>query len=149
MHITIGTTVVEIPLRFKAGDPMDDDMADVLNYILHKRVMGVVRRAYGKGELAPNELQDRANALCAVPMTTATALDDMDDDIHDPIMVEALAMACGLITAHMATKGLPAPRNIDDHARELVRGRPDLYERARLRHVTRLGVAAEALKGLS
>ena len=64
-------------------------------------------------------------------MLPYATLDDGDDD--DPILLEAMAIARELIIKRMATEGLPPPKGLDMHAKQLVDNQPKIVELARKR----------------
>jgi hypothetical protein len=55
-------------------------------------------------------------------------------------------MARDLIVQRMAQQGLPPPKGLDEHAKALVKGLPELQERARLRIEARYKAASAVIQ---
>lgn len=145
---TVFIAGLAVPLPFREGeregDPMMEWHAQLLYIIQSRRVMARLRYLLDRGELLVRDAQAKATELCAQPLKPYATLDDGDEE--DPILLEAMNMAREVITARMAAEGLPPPKNIDLHAKQLVDNIPELQERARLR-VEAHYRAAEALMG--
>lgn len=142
--VFIEGVAVRLPERDgeREGEPMTLRQAQFLDNIQHKRVRAKLRYMFDRGELALSEAQAKANELCAqVPKPYLT----LDDGVDDPILTEAMVIAREVITARMAAEGLPPPKNIDLHAKQLVDNIPELQERARLRVEARYAAAQEVM----
>lgn len=133
---------LDLPQRWQAGDPIDATIAEILDYILHRRVQARLRWMLTRGEILEAELQSKALELCAQDLKPHLTL---DDDADDPILLEALVIARELITSRMAAEGLPPPKGLDDHARVLVNSMPQLQEQARKRIEARYKAAMELI----
>ena len=143
--VFIANLAVQLPLRFAAGDTLDETSASVLNDIQLKRLKARLRHALAKGDINPSEVQDKALALMDAELVPYNTLDDDDTD-NDPVLSEALAMARELIVSRMAQEGLPPPKGLDVHAKALVDAMPQLQEKARLRLEARYNAANRAME---
>lgn len=110
---------------------MTESDAATLNHIHLKRISSRIRWLLNTNQIALDEAQAKANEFSAQDLEPYNLVEDGDD--NDPVLLEALAMAETAINARMAAEGLPPPRNIDQHARALVKAMPSLVEKARLR----------------
>ena len=143
--VFIANLAVILPIRFAAGDAIEETPAKVLNDIQQRRIKAKLRWLLNRGEIAPEELQSKANELSNADLLPYITSDDDDAD-SDPILVEALSMAREIIVSRMAQEGLPPPKGIDLHAKALVDGMPELQEKARLRIEARYRAAAAAIE---
>lgn len=143
--IFIDTTPVLLPFREgeQAGDPMTEDHAAILHTVQQRRVKARLRYMLERGDILVPELQSKAIELCKQDLKPYATLDDGDDD--DPILIEAMSIARELINSRMAQEGLPPPKNLDTHAKQLVDGVPAIQEQARLRIEARFRAAQELL----
>lgn len=146
--VFIANMAVKLPSRFAEGDIATETAAGLLNEIQVNRVRAQLRHAFERGKLAPEELQGKADELMAQPLRPGTTTDD-DPETDDPIMHEALSIARELIVSRMAAEGLPPPKGIDTHAKQLVDNMSEIYDKARLRLEARHRAAAEALEALT
>lgn len=135
---------VILPVRFAAGDTIGPAAAALLCDIQHRRVKARLRYLLDRGEIAPHELQAKAEELCCQELTVQSTFAD-DDDNADPILDEALIIARELIVSRMAKEGILPPKGLDNHARALVEAVPEIQERARLRVEARYAAANSAL----
>lgn len=145
--VFIANLAIILPIRFAAGDTLEDNAASVLNDIHLRRIKARLRYLLSRGEIDGNEIQAKALELSDSEMLPYLTSDD-DDTESDPVYVEAIAMARELIVSRMAQEGLPPPKGLDLHAKALVDGMPELQERARLRVEARYKAAAEAISGV-
>jgi hypothetical protein len=143
----IDNRVMQFEKKYKEGDLLDEIGAELLNDIQHKRVKAKIRWLLSRGEISPDEVQSRADLLMEQPMLPYLTTDDDGADI-DPVLQESLSIARELIVGRMAKEGLPPPRGLDNHAKALVDGMPQIRENARLRVEARYRAAADALKGM-
>lgn len=145
---TIFVNGVAIPLQPRqgelAGDPILVYHAQILDEILHRRVKAKLRYLLERGELYPQDVQAKAEELCAQDLKPYATLDDSDDE--DPILIEAMIIARDIIISRMAAEGLPPPKNLDLHAKQLVDNLPHLQEQARKRVEDRYRAATEVLE---
>lgn len=146
--VFIANLAVILPIRFSAGDTIDEIPAEVLNEIQLRRIKSRLRYLLQKGDIASDELQTKAEALVQEDLVPYATQDD-DDTEDDPIYQEAMAMARELIVGRMAKEGLLPPKGLDNHARALVDGMPALLEKARLRIEARYNAAAAAIGELA
>lgn len=146
--VFIANLAVILPIRFAAGDTIDEIPAEVLNEIQLRRIKSRLRYLLQKGDIAYDELQTKAEALVLEDLVPYATQDD-DETEDDPIYQEALAMARELIVGRMAKEGLLPPKGLDNHARALVDGMPALLEKARLRIEARYNAAAAAIGELA
>jgi hypothetical protein len=137
---------ISLPTRFAPGDAIDATAAAVLNDIQRRRVTARLRYMLQKGDITEDALQAKALELYSQELVPYSTLDD-DDNVSDPIMDEALAIARELIVTRMAQEGLPPPKNLDLHAKALVDGRPDLQEQARQRVEAKYRAAQMIIEG--
>jgi hypothetical protein len=145
--VFIANLAVVLTSRFAAGDIADETAAKMLQEIQLRRIKARLRWLLSRGELAPEELQAKAEALLEVELTPYSTADD-DDPENDPVFVEAMTIARDLIILRMAQEGLPPPKGIDLHAKALLDGMPDILERARLRIEARYRAASTAIAEL-
>jgi hypothetical protein len=144
--VFIDKLAVPLPSRFAGGDLATEIAAALLNSIQHKRVIAKLRRLLARGEIAEHEVQQKAEAFLQLDLVPYITLDD-DPDASDPVIMEALGMAKSLITARMAKEGLPPPKGLEDHARNLVDSMPTIMEAARKRVEARYKAAERVLEG--
>ena len=142
--VFIANLAVILPIRFVAGDIIEDIPAKLLNEIQHSRVKARLRYLLAKGEIDTNELQTKANELCEAELVPYATQDDDEPD-NDPVYAEAMSMARELIVSRMAQENLPPPKGLDLHAKALVDGMPELQEKARLRIEARYRAASAAI----
>lgn len=141
--VFIGQLAVALPAPFAEGDILDETGADVLNFVQRRRVTARLTAMLKKGNIDERQLHAKALELFAQPMTAGVTLDDEDDAMSDPVLAEAMEMARNLITQKLAKENLPPPKNLDEHAKQVVDALPALVEQARQRVETRYRIAAE------
>lgn len=147
--IFIDNIAIQLPVRFNEGDVCDAVGASVLNTIHLNRLRSRLRWLVQKGQIDLPGLQIKADELAQLDLQPYDVSDDDDDEVNDPILAEALSLARAIITTEMAKQGLPPPKGIDLHAKELVDGMPALLEQARKRVEARQNVANAALEALA
>jgi hypothetical protein len=148
MLVMIDNKPIDLPSRFKAGDEMTANAANVLNMILLRRIRARLHYLLEKRELTPEEVPAKALSLVdmdLVPFGVAADLDD-EDGAGDPIYAEALEIAKQLIVARMNKLGLPTPKNLDIHAKAAVDSQPQIRAAAQARVEARLKAAQQALE---
>lgn len=143
--IFIEGIAVVLPYREgeRPGDPLGPLGAQILDYVLHRRVKAKLRWMLEKGDILKEHVQDKARELCALPLKPHAMIDDSDD--ADPVLSEAMEIARSVIIARMAAEGLPPPKGIDTHAKQLVDNIPQLVEQARKRIEARYRAAQELI----
>ena len=146
--VFIDNMAVVLPSRFSAGDVLTENSANLLFDIHLRRLKSKLRWLLNRGQILPHELQAKALELNQAEMVPYFTSDD-DDITDDPVQQEAMTMAKGIIISRMASEGLPAPKNIELHAKALVDGMPILLERARLRIEARYQAANAAISSAS
>ena len=139
----IANIAVTLPPRFAAGDILDETGSRVLQSLWLKRINTKLRWLRERGDIDAQGLQAKATELAQADLAPYSVAEDADDD--DPVLIEALDIAKSLITARMAAEGLPPPKGLDTHARELVNSLPQLVERARMRVEARYKAAVSLL----
>lgn len=144
--IFIAGLAVTLPSRFAEGDIATETSAAMLNDIQQKRISARLRRLITRGEIREDELQAKAEQLMELSMVPYITLDDGEIET-DPVALEAIDMAKTLITTKMAREGLPPPKGLDDHARNLVDQMPKIMEAARLRIEARYRASETILAG--
>jgi hypothetical protein len=147
--VIIGQMAVTLPRTIHAGEPMTDWQADLLNEIWHRRVAARLRWLLKRGQILPDEIQSKIQTLLNEPLVAHTTFDDYDGAENDPVMVEAMTIARDLIVGRMAAEGLPPPKGLDQHARALVEGVPEIQEQARKRVEARYVAATAGLGTLT
>jgi hypothetical protein len=141
--IFLDSMVVSLPSRFSEGQELDHVAAEMLNIIMFRRIRAKLRYLLERGEILASDLQAKAYELAEQPLRVAATLDDSEDE--DPILLEALAIARELICTRMAQEGLPPPKGLDNHAKALVDGVPEIQEQARKRIEARYLAAQELI----
>jgi hypothetical protein len=145
--VFIANQVVVLKRRFAAGEAIDAVGATVLNNIKHRRVKARLRYLLDRKEIAPDEVQAKANELMAQDIVDHMTSDD--GDILDSIFEEALSIAREMIVTRMAQEGHLPPKGLDNHAKALVNAMPEIQERARKRMEARFLAAAKAIDDIS
>lgn len=143
--VFIDGLALSLPRKTFAPSPQTEADAEVLDLILHRRVVAKLRWLLQRGEVSREELQAKAIELCKIPLSPYSTLDDCDGE--DPILTEALSIARELIVSRMAAEGLPPPKGLDVHAKALVDAMPAIHEQARQRVEARFRAATEVLGG--
>ena len=141
--VFIANMAVTLPSRFSEGDIASHNAAMMLNEIQHRRVKARLRYLLERNEIAPFEVQAKADELCAMDLVPHLTSDDEENS--DPVFEEAMLIARELIVARMAKEGLPPPKGLDMHAKALVDAMPEIHERARLRVEARYMAASQSL----
>ena len=134
-----------LPRKTLAGATLCEGKAEILNLILHRRIMAKLRYLLDKGELKAETAQAKAEELCAEDLRLSDACRAFGED---PVMAEALAIAREHITTQLAKENLPAPKHLDEHAKALIDAMPQILDRARLRLEARYRAAQQALGAL-
>jgi hypothetical protein len=132
MHtVFVAGLAVSLPTRFEEGSTLDETEAAFLTNIQHRRVSARLRWLLARGEVDQFSIQEKADELCRAELVPWRTTDDSEEE--DPILAEAMNIARELINSRMAQEGLPPPKGLDIHAKQLVDAIPEIQEQARLR----------------
>jgi len=144
--VFIDNTLVNLPVRFRPGDVIDEYSATILLQIQSNRIRARLYELLKKNEISRHEAQAKAEELAALPLTPYSPYDE--ETSSDPILDEALSIAKELITSRIAAKGDAIPKNLDTHAKALIDAMPEIYKKARIRVEARYAAAQSALAEL-
>lgn len=140
----INGIVVDLPVRFEAGQVIDEAGATILTEIYLGRMRSRLNHLLKQGTINKDGLQRKALELSEKELSVRYIENSEEDD---PIAVEALIIARDLIVARMTAEHMPLPANLDNHAQALVNAMPEIRERARarveLRYSTTSGLLLE------
>jgi hypothetical protein len=143
----IDNTLVQLPIRYKAGDIIDDYVAAILNEIQLQRIRAKLHEMVKKNEISPDELQRKAIELSHLPLLPYSPYDE--ELSADPAMDEALIIARQIIQNKLDEEGQMAPKNIDTHARALIAAMPEILNQAKTRVEARFRAAQMAFDELT
>ncbi len=142
--VFIQNQAVNLPVKFRGGDKLDETSAEILNAIHFRRLKAKLKTLQSNGSILLSDLQTKAQELYNLPLVPYATMDDEDNiEASDPILAEAMNIARELLTAKLTQEGIEIPKNLDLHARQLVEHMPELHERARLRIETRFQIAQQ------
>lgn len=136
--IIIEGLLFDVPDHIQAGAPFTPETIQVLQELYYTRV-----RYRATAFINKNPTLSHTAVQAEI---TRIALNFVFDDSPEPDLVdaEALEIACETIRAKLAAANLPPPRNLADHAAQLISD-PTILAEARKRVLARTSAAREIL----
>lgn len=141
----IANSALELPVRFIAGQELDEVEAQILNREYMKRLVSRIRYRYDHNEFNDETIHAGAFKMGLEFNFIEADAELSDIDENDPVFVEGMKIARELILQQLSESGLSEIPNLDMHAKALYEGSEAIRDRARQRCETRWKIAKEAL----
>lgn len=141
--VLIGTMLMRLPIRIKRGHVCTEAEAAWLQSLWEHYAHNIVNFRFPEPNSRSGEAFEAARQNIIDNYKIPRPKRDPETD---PIEFEAMNIAREMLMARLSAEGLPAPKNLEEHCRQLINAHPQLYERAAERVRIRMETHDEMLR---